>query len=392
MDFELESKSVMIYINEETVNKLKEFPSIEEKDPVTGEWTTATVTVDEINNKKPEVNIEYEETSMKEEPEEEENNDGLEYTEEEIAYNKIDDVMFNKKCLNTEIEKVVKRDEEGADDEEDEEDTEDEEDAEICKINKNLNHDQGPFIYRDDGETLWNRPGYNIQENQDNETEMFYLDGKIMSVGYNKDDRNEFDKIIEECKTMCSNWLIDNNISANESKSNTNKIPHRSHLSNMMFSHIFMIMPCIWWIRIDRPHTDSDILYSKLMSMVMTSALIASYLCHYYNECILCNAETEYNKFAILCLNIYMYLRNVSIFYILPGGGILYGLHKSQDYSNSQNKDFYELYHPFCHYIAGLYIYYCVWNLENAQPKLCDTINNDVIFNDPYSGMNYHNI
>jgi len=36
---ELESKSIMIYINEETINKLKEYPSIEEKDPITGEWT-----------------------------------------------------------------------------------------------------------------------------------------------------------------------------------------------------------------------------------------------------------------------------------------------------------------------------------------------------------------
>ena len=32
----------------------------------------------------------------------------LEYTEEEIVYNKIDDVMFNKKCLNTDIKKNVK--------------------------------------------------------------------------------------------------------------------------------------------------------------------------------------------------------------------------------------------------------------------------------------------
>ena len=35
-----------------------------------------------------------------------------EYTEEEIAYNKIDDVMFNKKCLNTDIIKNVKLEEE----------------------------------------------------------------------------------------------------------------------------------------------------------------------------------------------------------------------------------------------------------------------------------------
>ena len=134
-DFELKSKSVMIYINEETVNKLKEYPSIEEKDPITGEWTTATVTVEGMNNKK---------------PKEEDNNGGLEYTEEEIAYNKIDDVMFDKKYLNTEIETHVK--------------TVEEDDEEICKINNNLKHDQAPFIYRDDGETTWDMPkDYNAE-------------------------------------------------------------------------------------------------------------------------------------------------------------------------------------------------------------------------------------
>ena len=38
---------------------------------------------------------------------EDEENKELEYTEEEIAYNKIDDVMFNKKCLNTDLKNKV---------------------------------------------------------------------------------------------------------------------------------------------------------------------------------------------------------------------------------------------------------------------------------------------
>ena len=145
-------------------------------------------------------------------------------------------------------------------------------------------------------------------------------------------------------------------------------------------------------MHIDRPETINAVIYSKLMTMIMVTAINASYLYHYYNECIWCNAETEYNKFAIVCLNIYMYLRNVSVFYILPGGVLLFALHKSLDYSNSQNKEFYEFYHPFCHYIAGLYIYYCVWNLEHAQQNLCDITTNSVIYNDIYSGVNYHAI
>jgi len=143
MDLELESKSVMIYINEETVNKLKEYPFIEEKDPITGEWTTATVTVEGMDNKK---------------PEEEEKEEELEYTEEEIHYNKIDDVMFNKKCLNTEIEKVVKMGEG------DEVDGKPKGDEEIYKINKNLKHHQEIFINRDDDETTWDMPkDYNAE-------------------------------------------------------------------------------------------------------------------------------------------------------------------------------------------------------------------------------------
>lgn len=211
----------------------------------------------------------------------------------------------------------------------------------------------------------------------------------------NDESNDETDVIIEQCKTLCSNWLIHNNIrmsNIEHIETSINKITHRSHFSNMMFSHICMIIPCIWWIRIDNPTTMNAVLYSKLMSMVMIVAIIASYIYHYYNECVLCSAETTYNKFAILCLNIYMYLRNVSIFYIVPGFTLLYALHKSLEYSNSQNKDFYELYHPFCHYIAGLYIYYCVWNLENAQPKLCDTPPNNIMYNDIYSGVNYPEI
>ena len=172
----------MIYINEETVNKIKEYPSIEEKDPITGEWNTAMVTVNGMNNKKPDG---------------EDNNGGLEYTEEEIAYNKIDDVMFDKKCLNTEIKTHVK--------------TVEEEDEEICKINKNLKHDQAPFIYRDDGETTWNRPGYDIhekQEKQDIEPEMFYLNGKLIS-GEPNDYNTEFINIVFYAGIvfMLFNWI-----------------------------------------------------------------------------------------------------------------------------------------------------------------------------------------
>jgi hypothetical protein len=68
-----------------------------------------------------------------------------------------------------------------------------------------------------------------------------------------------------------------------------------------------------------------------------------------------------------------MYLRNVSVFYILPGGVLLFVLKQSLIYCNCKTVEFYELYHPFCHYIAGLYIYYCVCNMQHAQQNICDT-------------------
>jgi hypothetical protein len=76
-----------------------------------------------------------EEEEVEEEEEEEEVAEEEEYTEEEIAYNKIDDVMFNKKCLNTDMKKNVKLVEEDeveteASDEEEEEEEEEQEEEE----------------------------------------------------------------------------------------------------------------------------------------------------------------------------------------------------------------------------------------------------------------------
>jgi len=174
-------------------------------------------------------------------------------------------------------------------------------------------------------------------------------------------------------------------------KSNTTLIC-RSHFSNMMFSHIFMIIPCVWWIYIDAPNTTETVYYSKLMAIIMTAAIIFSYLYHYYYECILCYTEQTYMAFAIISLNIYMYLRNVSIIYILPGGIFLFALKTSLKICNSKTREFYDTYHPICHYIAASYIYYCVWHLRNAQQNIGGAASTSVIFNDIYSGVNYHTL
>ena len=163
----------------------------------------------------------------------------------------------------------------------------------------------------------------------------------------------------------------------------------RSHCSNMMFSHIFIIIPCVWWIYIDAPDTEASVIYSKIMAIIMTTSSIFSCIYHYYYECILCYTEQTYNAFAIISLNIYMFLRNVSIIYILPGGILLFALKKYLQFCNSDTLEHYETYHPFCHYIGGLYIYYCVWCLQNAQQNMYNIDVRNVIFNDAYSGINY---
>ena len=166
----------------------------------------------------------------------------------------------------------------------------------------------------------------------------------------------------------------------------------RSHCSNMMFSHVFMIIPCIWWICIDVPDTDASVFYSKIMAIIMTASIIFSYIYHYYYECILCYTEQTYIAFAIISLNIYMFLRNVSILYILPGGILLFALKKCLQYCNSYTIEHYETYHPICHYIAGLYIFYCVWCLQNAQHNMFTIDIKNVLFNDVYSGINYQKL
>ena len=197
-------------------------------------------------------------------------------------------------------------------------------------------------------------------------------------------ESNETSEYSETCETASMSIPF---------SSRTYDVPHcRSHCSNMMFSHIFMIIPCIWWICIDVPDTDASVFYSKIMAIIMTASIIFSYIYHYYYECILCYAEQTYIAFAIISLNIYMLLRNVSILYILPGGILLFALKKCLHYCNSDTLAHYETYHPFCHYIAGLYIFYCVWCLRNAQHNMFTIDIKNVLFNDVYSGINYQKL
>ena len=93
--------------------------------------------------------------------EEEEAEEELEYTEEEIAYNKIDDVMFNKKCLNTDLKNNITLVEE--------------EEEEVCEIEIDdmiyfTNDEENGNIYEEDPS---GEPGRIVGKLQDGEAIFF---------------------------------------------------------------------------------------------------------------------------------------------------------------------------------------------------------------------------
>jgi len=68
-----------------------------------------------------------------------------------------------------------------------------------------------------------------------------------------------------------------------------------------------------------------------------------------------------------LVLNMYMYYRGVYYAYIIFGGGILYILQVTiQKVEKDKCLETYEKYHPYIHYIAGIYIMYCVCLIQRT--------------------------
>jgi hypothetical protein len=120
-----ENENIKFEINEDESDDSEEDDVVEIVEPVKVKKEVIVIKEEEDD----------EEEEVEEEEEEEEVAEEEEYTEEEIAYNKIDDVMFNKKCLNTDMKKNVKLVEEDeveteASDEEEEEEEEEQEEEE----------------------------------------------------------------------------------------------------------------------------------------------------------------------------------------------------------------------------------------------------------------------
>ena len=146
----------------------------------------------------------------------------------------------------------------------------------------------------------------------------------------------------------------------------TKHYKHRDIKSHMLLSHFFILIPCMWWIF---GYNKGDYLshsIDKLMAIVLTLTIIMSFIYHYYYECILCNIEYNTMIFGVIILNLYMIYRGVQNMYIFFGFFILLILTYMVNIISIATKSIYEMYHPYCHYVAGIYVAYCVYFIEKT--------------------------
>jgi|TARA_B110000467_G_C18164012_1_gene391315 hypothetical protein len=69
----------------------------------------------------------------------------------------------------------------------------------------------------------------------------------------------------------------------------------------------------------------------------------------------------------------------------------------TDEHKNSDNKfiscdKIQHITHMFIIMVGYIYFFYCVWNIQNTQHNICYTLSTNVIYNDVYSGVNYHTI
>jgi len=143
-------------------------------------------------------------------------------------------------------------------------------------------------------------------------------------------------------------------------------IKHRHMTSEMIVSHIPIIIPCIWWIFGSNEGSHTDHCVDKIMAVVLTISVLVSTIYHYYYECVLHSIEAAVLIINTVVLNTYMYYRGVHLIYIAAGIGILYILQRTIDSVDVKERDTYEVYHPLCHYIAGAYVTYCVYLIQET--------------------------
>lgn len=152
----------------------------------------------------------------------------------------------------------------------------------------------------------------------------------------------------------------------------SHEIKHREITSHMITSHIPILLPCLWWIFGYNSGTYVSHCIDKIMAAVLTSSILISAIYHYYYECVLCRIETSVLQLNTAILNVYMCYRGVQFRYILMGGGVLIILHSQIERLSNGDKETYERNHPYCHYIAGAYVMYCVYMIHHTYVLIDD--------------------
>jgi len=171
-------------------------------------------------------------------------------------------------------------------------------------------------------------------------------------------------------KPCCDEKRIKNCYNPNKSI-----ISHRYLFSHMILSHIAILAPCIWWIFGYNSGTHISHCVDKLMAVTLTASVMITTTYHYYYECIFHSIEANALIINTLVLNMYMYYRGVHYAYIIFGGGILYILQVTiQKVEKDKCLETYEKYHPYIHYIAGIYVMYCVCLIQRTfiEEDSCD--------------------
>lgn len=152
------------------------------------------------------------------------------------------------------------------------------------------------------------------------------------------------------------------------------EIKHRELTSHMILSHIPILLPCIWWIFGYNIGTHVSHSIDKVMAAVLTSSILISSIYHYYYECVLCSIETRALQLNTAVLNLYMWYRGVPYIYIFAGWGMLIILSLLIDRFDKSDKLTYERNHPYCHYLAGIYVTYCVYLIQHTYVALDEPI------------------
>lgn len=141
---------------------------------------------------------------------------------------------------------------------------------------------------------------------------------------------------------------------------------HRDFTSHMIWSHVFLIIPALWWVFGKNNGPFISHCFDKIMAIILTIAILMSLIFHYYYEKVLSNIERPAQIIGVIALNLYMMYRRVPYYTILFGLFMLMILEyfvKSCSYSD---KEWFEKYHPYCHYIAGFYVTYCVYFIQGS--------------------------